>query len=264
MQLLIDYREKWFITKALGIKKVNESESDNGTVTLNGIDMNCTTANLEVGDFIIKDDTGNIILIIERKTIKDLCASITDGRFRQQKERLLESTNDPLKVMYIIEGRKGCNGGKGVLSHTIIDGSILNLLFRHNFKVLWTENETDTLQNITLLYKKYKNNDLNSNTTGTVAPTKLVPKGTKINENMFALQLSAIPGVSYAAAIELSKMYRSMKELVDAYNSKETIQEKETMLSVFQVSEKRKLGNALAKKIYTCICGSQETVVNAV
>lgn len=247
MQLLIDFREKWVV------KKLSELGNEN-TCIVNGVSINYATVNLDVGDFIIKDFDGNILVIIERKTVRDLSASITDGRFRQQKERLLESTNDPRKVLYIIEGHKG-SVGKGMLSQTIIDSSIQNLLFRHNFKVLWSENESGTLHNIALLYKKYGNKDFDANTQP-VAPTKLVPKGTKISDNMFALQLSAISGLSYPTALELSKTYKNMKELVDSYNEKECVKDKETMLSNVQLNEKRKLGNALSKKIYSCICGT--------
>lgn len=249
MQLLIDYREKGIV------KKLYELSGDQTeTCIVNGVNINYCTTNLEVGDFIIKDSEGNILVIIERKSIRDLSASITDGRFRQQKERLLESTNDPCKILYIIEGHKlSTIAQKGMLPQTIINGSIQNLLFRHNFKVLWTENESDTLNNISLLYKKFHNKDFDT-MVAPVAPTRLVPKGAKISDNILALQLSAIPGVSYATALELSKVYKSIKELVDAYNNTESEKDKETMLSNIQLTEKRKLGNALSKKVYVSTC----------
>jgi crossover junction endonuclease MUS81 len=256
MQLLIDFREKWVVKKLLELSNVTDTTPN--ACSVNGVDINYCTVNLEVGDFVIKNSDGNVLVIIERKSVRDLCASITDGRFRQQKERLLESTNDPCKVLYIIEGHKGSVGSqkgvsqKGVLSQTIIDGSIHNLLFRHNFKVLWTENESDTLNNIALLYKKYNKGEFDT-TPQQVAPTKLVAKGVKISDNIFALQLSAIPGVSYSAALQLSKVYKNMKELVDAYNELETEIDKEKMLINVQLNETRKVGNALSKKIYVCV-----------
>lgn len=262
MQLLIDFREKW------AVKKVTSSDVNppltEGTTIVNGVSVNYCIANLEVGDFIIKDSEGNILIIVERKTIRDLSASITDGRFRQQKERLFESTNDPCKILYILEGDKGSTlvprseSQKGLLPQTIIDGSIHNLIFRHKFKVVWTDGQSDTLNNIALLYKKFENREFDT-VTQPVPPTKLVQKGSKISNNVFALQLSAIPGVSYATALVLSKSYKSMKNLVDAYNTTESEKDKESMLSNVQLTEKRKLGNALSRKIYVCTCDQVNT-----
>lgn len=250
MQLLIDFREKWFIKKL---------EECNGKV--NGIQLNFVTANLEVGDFVFKNENDEILLVAERKTIRDLSASITDGRFRQQKERLLESTNDHNKVLYIIEGAKGSfktTSEKGILSQTIIDGSLQNMLFRHHFKLLRTDNEMDTLANLALLFKKINNNEFDAKC-APVAPVKLVSKGDKIGENIFALQLSVIPGISYATALKISEVYKNMKEMIDAYNNKESIQDKEEMLNGVQLTNsKRKLGSALSKRVYLALCGGGE------
>lgn len=59
-------------------------------------DLKFKTEQLHVGDIII----GNII--IERKTKADLSSSIIDGRFEEQKARLLSV--DGKKIIYIIEG----------------------------------------------------------------------------------------------------------------------------------------------------------------
>jgi ERCC4-type nuclease len=58
--------------------------------------------NLPLGDIIFQWDNENI-LIIERKTIDDLAHSIKDGRFREQKMRLI-SNYPTSKIMYLIEG----------------------------------------------------------------------------------------------------------------------------------------------------------------
>ena len=44
--------------------------------------------NLLIGDYIFKHND-ELITIIERKTIEDFAASINDGRYREQKERLI-------------------------------------------------------------------------------------------------------------------------------------------------------------------------------
>lgn len=255
MYLLIDYREKSFINILQQYFDNNELVHDTLLeCNINNINIKFKITNLSIGDFLFGEceTQEKITLIVERKTIKDLCASITDGRFRQQKERLLESTQDPDKITYILEGNK--RGLKTGISHTIIDSSILNLLYRHKYKVICTENEQDTFNNIILLYKKLQSNEFDMITKPT-APTKVLSKGEKIKENILAAQLCIIPGVSYSTAIIISKVYTTMKNLIHSYNALEELELKYNMLSVIQITEKRKLGNALSKKIYQALCG---------
>ena len=47
--------------------------------------------NLDIGDIVIKDND-KIIMMIERKTLEDLSASIKDGRYKEQKIRLKSAT----------------------------------------------------------------------------------------------------------------------------------------------------------------------------
>lgn len=66
--------------------------------------INFHTKQLDIGDIYLIDSNNNI-LIIERKTWRDLSSSLSDGRYREQRSRLLLSLNDPLiKVCYLIEG----------------------------------------------------------------------------------------------------------------------------------------------------------------
>ena len=51
-------------------------------------DISISTANLSLGDVIICDDHDNELLIIERKSIKDLAYSIKDSRYEEQSYRL--------------------------------------------------------------------------------------------------------------------------------------------------------------------------------
>jgi ERCC4-type nuclease len=58
---------------------------------------------LPLGDFIIADEKEDII-IIERKTINDLLASIKDSRYEEQSYRLNGSNNHNHNIVYLIEG----------------------------------------------------------------------------------------------------------------------------------------------------------------
>ena len=285
MLLLVDYREKWFLQKIsetqteIEYKTANlevgdfvfvdtptqpttptppttptttEANTPTDTATPSTVEQNQSTPNNTTTPN--NTSTPNTVLVIERKSIRDLCASITDGRFRQQKARLTDSVGDHDKIMYIIEGgRKKCHSTS--LSQTIIDCSILNILFKHKFKVLFTDNETDTFNNLLLLYKKLQNGDFKAGVEP-VAPTKLVSKGTSIKDNLFALQLSVIPGVSFATAQTIAKEYNTMKNLIDAFQKIDS-SDTSTMLSEIKLTETRKVGIALSKKIYTALFSSR-------
>jgi ERCC4-type nuclease len=58
---------------------------------------------LPIGDIIIADDKDDK-LIIERKSVSDLLASIKDGRYEEQSYRLNGSTYHNHNIVYLIEG----------------------------------------------------------------------------------------------------------------------------------------------------------------
>jgi len=195
MYLLIDYREQDFI-KRLSDYCIIENDMIKA-ITINNVEIKFKITNLLIGDFVILDDIDNLYTIrlaIERKSIRDLCASITDGRFREQKQRLLDSINDASKVCYLIEGKLNNLSDKLTLSHTIINGSLLNLIFKHKYKVIQTENKLDTFNNIVLLYKKFKNNDFEMDCAQN--KVKLIKRSDKIKDNKLLNQILLIPGVS--------------------------------------------------------------------
>ena len=217
MLLLIDYREKAFITKL--------EKSD-------GINFNYKVINLNIGDFLIIDDTKlneneeltveyiyqNIILLIERKTFSDLSSSIIDGRFREQKSRIEETINDNEKIMYIVEGTRKEKGKFG-LNMNILEGAILNLIFKHQFKLLNTINIEDTFDTILTIYKKYEKKEFiniknDQNDTSTTVTFTNLKKSDKINNNIFNLQLSVIPGVSINIAKKINEKYICMLDFI--------------------------------------------------
>jgi len=59
---------------------------------------------LPIGDIIITDDESTEKLIIERKSVNDLLASIKDGRYEEQSFRLNGSQYHNHNIIYLIEG----------------------------------------------------------------------------------------------------------------------------------------------------------------
>ena len=96
-----------------------------------GIEL--VTENLMLGD--IKVEAHDHTLLIERKTIDDLLASIKDGRYDEQSYRLRSLENE--QVYYFIEG-------KVKRSHQIVYSSILSLNYFKGFSVIKTDDLKET------------------------------------------------------------------------------------------------------------------------
>ena len=58
---------------------------------------------LPIGDIIIYDNDDKEILLIERKTLNDLAASIKDGRYNEQSYRLNGHTLHNHNIIYILQ-----------------------------------------------------------------------------------------------------------------------------------------------------------------
>ena len=217
MSVKVDYREHAIITE---FEKIQFTDY--------------ITENLLIGDFIIGD------IIIERKSVLDLSSSIIDNRFREQKERLLETTGDASKILYIIEGNK-----KNIknLSKKIIDSAIQNLIFKHKYKVLFTSDQKDTAENLILLLHKIKTNEFNKE----IQKSKMnfIKKSDKINENILTNMLSIIPGVSILVAEKIYSKFNTMEILLESLT--------ETSLQDIKITDKRKIGKSLALKIYNSV-----------
>lgn len=211
--------------------------------------INYKVTNLNIGDFIFKGEDDSLLYILERKTILDLASSITDGRFREQKQRLLESVGIPEKIIYVLEGNKNLKK-YGSISKSIIDSSILNLILKHQYKVIHTNNDLETYDTLLTLYKKLSSKDF-----GVIksSPVKLVKKSDAINNNILTNMLSVIPGVSLQIAKKISEEFHTLPELIKMYNSLEDDNKKEQMLCNIKLNDKRKLGGALSKKIYNSL-----------
>ena len=143
MHLQIDNRE----TKLIELIKVVNAHSGQPPI-------HYTTANLEIGDIIIKSDLGHQ-LIIERKTIADLIASVKDARYKEQKLRLQAEqsrSNGKMRVAYIIEGDNlaKCNQSDKLIAI----GAIISSSFRDGIIVLRTMSLDETLDLIVRLFER--------------------------------------------------------------------------------------------------------------
>ena len=129
MIIEIDNREPIIINEYFS-KSINSTNSTNNLITTR-------LKNLEQGDFIIRDQDENILLIIERKTISDLLSSVKDSRYSEQSERYSQLDIPSNKIIYLIEGDYQ-NFHKDSIEFKTIYSCIFSLSYNKGFTVLFT------------------------------------------------------------------------------------------------------------------------------
>lgn len=160
-------------------------------------------------------------IIIERKTENDLISSIIDGRFRDQKNRLIEFRSKVntqfIEVIYIIELSKyPIKFKKNKIS------ALINLAFKHNFKVFYSENILTTTEIILSLQEKLDSGTLVENNCPQIVPKTslcLIKKGEFIDP--FVKILLAIDGISIVSANRIFEKYKSVSKLSNAIKESE-------------------------------------------
>jgi ERCC4-type nuclease len=159
-------------------------------------------------------------LIIERKSIKDLEASILDGRYREQRGRILaycqENNTQPL---YILEG--GLSSGTGRLQKTAIIKFINRLIFHYQIPVLQTTSVQETAELVKTLVEQWKDDPANlKRTTELVKVTDgihIQKKANAADPRQFAIScLAQCPGVSVKMAEALITHFGSLKAVIEA------------------------------------------------
>ena len=103
------------------------------------------TENLPIGDIIIYDDKQEERIVIERKSIRDLSASIKDGRYEEQSYRLNGLHHENHNIIYLIEGDlNGKNSFKDRIDKITIYSAMFSLNHYKGFSVLRTFTQDET------------------------------------------------------------------------------------------------------------------------
>ena len=101
---------------------------------------------LTVGDYAFVRDNGEIAIVVERKTLSDLAASIKDGRM-ENNDKLLKAREDcDCRVLYIIEGPAypALDRKFGGIPYKCLQGKLDNLMLRDGIDIVWTKDECHT------------------------------------------------------------------------------------------------------------------------
>ena len=208
---------------------------------------------LDLGDIVFKTETEDV-LIIERKTVQDLKASICDGRWKEQKMRLLNCGVETRRIMYVIEGN--INKTYNISSNSII-GSLINSMLRDNLKIYKTFNIQETVDFLIRLNDKLKKDiniffkDDNPNKTLKDYSTVLSKvKKENLTPTVFYIHLlMSIPRVSENISTVIQNEYSSLVLLIDAFkNSGECLLE--NLQYNIKNNKKRRIGKEISKRIY--------------
>jgi ERCC4-type nuclease len=140
MIIVVDIRETALINE------LNQYATDN---------LKITTSPLDIGDVHFIEDLSGAqpILVLERKTVPDLASSQKDGRYREQRARLLALRGSGTKIGYIVEesaaafsptlGRTWC---QGKFTETNLQTAITRLQLRYDIPVFHSTSIKDTAQ----------------------------------------------------------------------------------------------------------------------
>jgi ERCC4-type nuclease len=142
-------------------------------------------AGLDVGDFMIQNEAGEPLLVAERKSLADFAASNADGRYREQRARLMAVRGSGVAVVYILEGSWSLGDDKKMYGRTPekqLQRLVTRLILRYGMPVLASSSVDDTARWARLLLEQLADD-----------PTVFVPEG-----DLATAQVAAMSGMTAA------------------------------------------------------------------
>ena len=214
-------------------------------------DIKLISQTLPLGDIIINDGINDCI-IIERKTLSDLAASIKDGRYEEQSYRLNGLQHHNHNIIYLIEGDMyRFNTFKERIDKQTLYSAMFSINYFKGFSVMRSNNLEETAMiACNMAYKLvgglkagkvgfYTNNiqpnpddtssaDQNNNTDDK-EPTekdycsviKKVKKDNITADNIGEIMLCQIPGVSSASALAILAQFKTLPNLIKSIHDDE-------------------------------------------
>ena len=196
---------------------------------------------LPIGDILVKTDEGKDVMIVERKSLQDLIASIKDGRYEEQSHRLKNASGfPPHNVLYIIEGMYSTL--RTSLEKRLVISTIASLNYFKGFSVIRTSSITETAETMIYMANKIDRNFMKGvlpsylqTPTNTLVETsgenmvqepsysgfvKKVKKDNITPDNMGEIMLCQIPGISSLYAQVILKSFDGFLNLIEKVKDK--------------------------------------------
>ena len=175
---------------------------------------------LPIGDILIKTDEGKDVMIIERKTLADLLASIKDGRYEEQSHRLKYASGFPShNILYIIEGMFSTL--RTIMEKKLIISTMASLNYFKGFSVIRTSGIQETAEILVYFSDKIDrnfmkgilpsylispvNNTVNTTENATVNTTENATVNASVNTTENATVNTTEPTKSYSGFVKAVK-----------------------------------------------------------
>lgn len=199
---------------------------------------------LPVGDAWIQYNDQTAV-VVERKTTADFEASFLDGRYREQRTRLLAyCAEHKAKALYILEG--GLDGPTRTIQRQALQKLINRLMLRYGIAVWTTKNTEETAEALRILAQQVAE-DKNVFQGEQLSYTDVMHVHKKANmEDPSAFAIGALqgcPGISAKAATAIWSHVKSWSQLLST---------EEKTLAEIKVGERR-LGPAVAKRLWSLL-----------
>ena len=207
-------------------------------------DLKLIQEQLPLGDIIINDGTKDLV-IIERKSLSDLAASIKDGRYEEQSYRLKNLRHHNHNIIYLIEGDFArFNSFKDRIDKLTLYSAMTSLNYFKGFSV-WRSMSLDetALMICNMANKLNKEKDkqpffsnvlsdpnkevvssedvevvssINTSDKDYCSVVKKVKKDNITTENIGEIMLCQIPGISSASALAILLKFKTLPSLIKA------------------------------------------------
>lgn len=220
-------------------------------------DIKIISQTLPLGDIIINDGINDCV-IIERKTLTDLAASIKDGRYDEQSYRLNGLSHHNHNIIYLIEGDVNrFNAFKERIDKQTLYSAMFSINYFKGFSVMRSTNLDETAMiacnmvyklvgglksGKTAFYKTVDNslNNQNNNTNDKdnnetkedkekevtekdyCSVIKKVKKENITPDNIGEIMLCQIPGISSASALAILSQFKTLPNLIKSIQTDET------------------------------------------
>lgn len=167
------------------------------------------------------------LLVFERKTVSDLLSSIKDGRYKEQKARLLSNIS-PNDITYIIEGDNILSSNNN--NQNILSGVYTHSMYRDGIHIVFTKNVIETVTYLLILsmkiidncskFIKNINNDIENDKEPELYVNNCKLKSKKIcnidTKTCYIMQLSQIPFISVVIAKNIVEKYPTLRTFLKA------------------------------------------------
>ena len=214
------------------------------------------TKALDIGDMQIIDiESNEILVLIERKTLSDLSSSITDGRYKEQKQRLLHAISNRTKKIYVIEGEDMTDFH---LDKSVFDGVMINTVVRDGIMIYRTKNLDETMNMMIHIQKNVEDHheEIMENFLGVPNEKdveyqifKTVKKENMTEKIVFRAMLSMIPQVSNTIADVLIEKYENMERMIIEIREEDTSEMLHKISEMKYGTAQRRIGEVTAMRI---------------